>query len=294
MAVFGLLNVDKPVGPTSHDVVARVRRGTGERRVGHAGTLDPIASGVLVLALGRATRLLEYITGADKAYRARVMLGVETDTYDAEGSVVAEHPLSPGLTRRHVERVLAGFRGAIQQVPPAYSAVKVGGKAAYRRARAGESVELEPRVIHIHRLDLVGFRPPELELVMLCSTGTYVRSLVYDVGRALGCGAMMSGLTRIAVGEFRLEDAHHWADLRRAFERGSWRECLLPADRALSGTPQVRLDEEGLRRVQHGMPVPAEGPVGALGRAYAPEGHFVAVLGGDPAAGVWRPKKVFV
>lgn len=294
MDVFGLLNVDKPVGPTSHDVVARVRRGTGERRVGHAGTLDPIAGGVLVLALGRATRLLEYLTGADKAYHARVTLGIETDTYDAKGTVVAERAIPHDLTRERVERVLGDFRGDIRQVPPVYSAVKIAGKAAYKRARAGEAVELEPRAIHIHRLDLAAFDPPTLELAIACSSGTYVRSLAHDIGQALGCGAVMSGLTRTAVDGFRLEDAVGWDDLRRAFELGAWQDYLLPADRALGGSARVRLDAEGVRRVEHGMPLPADGPIEALGRAYAPDGRFVAVLRGDPAAGVWHPKKVFV
>jgi tRNA pseudouridine55 synthase len=294
MDVFGLLNVDKPVGPTSHDVVVRVRRGTGERRVGHAGTLDPIAGGVLVLALGRATRLLEYLTGADKAYHALVTLGVETDTYDAEGTIVAECAIPHDLTRERVERVLDDFRGRIRQVPPIYSAVKIAGKPAHKRARAGEAVELEPRAVHIYELDLVGFRPPELELAMRCSSGTYVRSLIHDVGRALGCGAIMSGLTRTAVDGFHLEEAVGWDDLRRAFELGAWRDYMLPADRALGGSAQVHLDADGVRRVEHGMHIPADSPIEALGRAYAPDGRFVAVLSGDPAAGVWHPKKVFV
>jgi tRNA pseudouridine55 synthase len=294
MTVFGLLNVDKPVGPTSHDVVARVRSGTGERRVGHAGTLDPIAGGVLVLALGRATRLLEYLTGADKVYHARVTLGVETDTYDAQGTVVAERPIPPDLTRERVERVLGGFWGAIRQVPPAYSAVKIGGKAAYKRARDGETVELEPRTVHIHQLELAVFDPPALEFVVACSSGMYVRSLVHDFGQALGCGALMSGLTRIAVDGFDLADAVGWDDLRRAFELGAWRDFLLPADLALGGSARVYLDADGARRVEHGMPIPADGPIEGLGRAYAPDGRFVAVLHADPVAGVWRPKKVFI
>jgi tRNA pseudouridine55 synthase len=294
MDVFGLLNVDKPVGPTSHDVVVRVRHGTGERRVGHAGTLDPIAGGVLVLALGRATRLLEYLTGADKAYHAVVTLGVETDTYDAEGAVVAERAIPHDLTRERAERVLDDFRGDIRQVPPVYSAVKIAGKAAYERVRAGETVEIEARAVQIHRLDLAAFDPPTLELAITCSSGTYVRSLAHDIGQALGCGAVMSGLTRTAVGDFRLEDAVGWDDLRRAFELGAWQDYLLPADRALGGSARVHLDADGVRRVEHGMPLPVDGPIEALGRAYAPDGRFVAVLSGDPAAGVWHPKKVFI
>lgn len=290
---FGLLSIDKPRGPTSHDMVAAVRRGTGERRVGHAGTLDPLACGVLVLALGRATRLLEYLAGSDKSYRAELTLGVVTDTYDAEGVVVAERPLPHDLTHSRVEAVLNAFRGRVQQVPPVYSAVKVSGRAAHARARAGEVVMLEPREVTIYSLELVRFDPPNIALSVTCSAGTYVRSLAHDLGEALGCGATLSTLTRMASGRFRREEAVGWEALQMAFSDGSWVKYLLPADLALDGTPRVPLDEEGMGRVTNGMPMPAEDVSAGLGRAYAPDGRFVAVLEGDPVGGVWRPRKVF-
>ncbi len=291
---FGLLSIDKPRGPTSHDVVAAVRRGTGERRVGHAGTLDPLACGVLVLALGRATRLLEYLVGSDKSYRAELTLGVATDTYDAEGMIVAERPLPPDLTHSRVEAVLKAFRGRVRQVPPVYSAVKVGGRSAHARARAGEVITLKPREVTIYSLELVRFDPPTMVLSVTCSAGTYIRSLAHDLGKTLGCGAILSALTRTASGRFRREEAVGWEALQRAFEDGSWVKYLLPADLALDGTPCVPLDGEGLRRVTNGMPVPAEGVSAGLGRAYAPDGRFVAVLEADPVSGVWRPRKVLV
>ncbi len=291
--VFGLLNVNKPSGPTSHDIVAGVRRGTGERRVGHAGTLDPLAEGVLVLALGPATRLAEYLTASRKSYLADVVLGVSTDTYDAQGRVVEQRPLPPDLSRDAVETALHAFRGPVEQVPPVYSAIKVGGKSAHARARAGEEVTLKPRLVTIYDLQMLSFEPPHVRLAVTCSPGTYVRSLAHDLGRTLGCGAMLSALTRTASGHFRLEDAADWEALQSAFEDGSWRDYLLPPDLALDGVPRVVLDRDGVEHVRHGRPVPAGEVVAGPGRAYLPDGRFVAVLSGDPARGVWHPKKVF-
>jgi tRNA pseudouridine55 synthase len=294
---FGLLNINKPSGPTSHDVVSAVRRGTGERRVGHAGTLDPLAEGVLVLALGKATRLLEYLAGSDKRYRAEVRLGITTDTYDIQGEVVAERPVpGPGdLTPDTVCDVLQSqFSGGILQRPPVYSALKVGGKAAYARARAGEEVELQPRPITIHAVDLLKLDSPDLTLDVHCGPGTYVRSLAHDLGQALGPGATLTGLTRVASGTFRLEDAVPLDALQAAFEDGTWSQHLLSADLALAGTPQVRLDEVGYEHLRNGRAIPAQDISMGLARAYAPDGRFVAVLLGDPSGGAWRPKKVFV
>lgn len=291
---FGLLNVSKPPGPTSHDVVAAVRRGTGERRVGHAGTLDPLAGGVLVLALGKATRLLEYLTASRKEYVAKVRLGIATDTYDAEGVVVEERPVPAALTVDRVEAALGDFRGPIEQVPPVYSAVKVGGKAAYARARAGEELDLPAREVEIYALELVDFQPPDLTLRVECSPGTYIRSLAHDLGQALGTGAMLAALTRTASGSFRDADAVPWPVLQAAFADGSWQEFVLPADRALEGTPQIELDAESLRLVGNGMALGGEPVFPGLARAYAPDGRFVAVLEGDLQANAWQPRKVFV
>lgn len=291
---FGLLNVDKPRGPTSHDVVQRVRRGTGERRIGHAGTLDPMASGVLVLALGQATRLMEYLTVSQKRYRAVVTLGIATDTYDAEGAVVEEKPLPAGFAPEMVEAALAGFRGPIEQVPPVYSAIKVGGRPAYDRARAGEDVQLQPRRVEIYDLRLTAFEPPELTLELTCSAGTYVRSLAHDLGQALGSAAMLSALQRTASGRFLVQEAVSWPELEAGFADGSWQRYLLPADFALADAPQVTLDADGLVDVGHGRAIRGEAVTEGLARAYAPDGKFVAVLRGDPGRGHWQPHKVFV
>ncbi|UCC65323.1 MAG: tRNA pseudouridine(55) synthase TruB [Anaerolineae bacterium] len=295
LPLFGLLNIHKPSGPTSHDVVNAVRRGTGERRVGHSGTLDPLAEGVLVLALGKATRLLEYLAGSDKRYRAEVRLGITTDTYDIQGEVVAEHPAPGDLRPDTVRDVLQSqFSGDILQRPPVYSALKVGGKAAYARARAGEEVALQSRPVTIHAVDLLRLDSPDLTLDVHCGPGTYVRSLAHDLGQALGPGATLTGLTRLASGDFRLEEAVSLDALQAAFEGGTWPQHLLPADLALARTPQVRLDEIGYEHLRNGRPIPAQAVNAGLARAYAPDGRFVAVLVGDTEGGAWRPKKVFV
>lgn len=290
--IFGLLNVHKPSGPTSHDVVNVVRRGAGERRVGHAGTLDPLAEGVLVLALGKATRLLEYLAGSSKRYRAVVRLGLTTDTYDLGGQVTVERQLPAALTAGALAELLArDFVGDLLQQPPVYSALKVGGKPAYARARAGEQVALEPRPVAIHALELLDFSPPDLTLDVHCGPGTYVRSLAHDVGQALGCGATLAALTRLASGDFALDDAVPLDVFRAAFDAGTWRDHVLPADLALGGTPQIHLDDAAFGHLRNGRPIPAEGAASGLARAYAPDGRFVAVLVGDGE--VWRPKKVF-
>jgi tRNA pseudouridine55 synthase len=291
--VFGLLNVDKPSGPTSHDIVLAVRRGTGEKRIGHAGTLDPLAEGVLVLALGPATRLVEYLVASQKTYLAEITLGIETTTYDAEGEVVARRPLPDDLSPESIAPVLERFTGRVEQVPPVYSAVKVRGKAAYARVRNGEAVDLPPRLVEIKRLELIEFDSPVLRVAVDCSPGTYIRSLADDIGKALGCGAMLSGLVRTASGSFTQQDAVSWEALQRSFEDRTWEKYLLPADTALEGFPRLDLDESQYRLALNGAPLSADGIPGGIARAYSPEGRFVAVCVGDPDRRIWKPKKVF-
>lgn len=288
---FGILNVDKPVGLTSHDVVSVVRRGTGVRRVGHAGTLDPMATGVLVVCLGQATRLSEYLVDSTKRYQARVRLGVETDTYDADGAVVAERPVD--VRREDVEAALKRFRGEVAQVPPMYSAVKREGTPLYRLAYAGREVDREPRWVHIARLTLVEWSPPEFTLDVVCSAGTYVRALAHDLGLVLGTGAHLAGLRRLASGQFRVEDAVPLDTLRAAFPTGAWRRYLLPADLALSDYPAIRLDMEAADQVLHGHDVTAPTGASGLARAYDPGGRLIALVQADLGAGVWHPVKVF-
>jgi tRNA pseudouridine55 synthase len=286
--VFGFLNIDKPLGMTSHDVVARVRRGLKIKKVGHAGTLDPLATGVLVVCVGAATRLSEYVMRTTKRYRARVHLGVATATYDAEGEIVAQNDAA-AIERAAVESALAQFVGDIAQVPPIYSAIKQGGRKLYDIARAGESVELQPRAVHIDSLTLSEWNPPHFTLDVVCSAGTYIRSLAHDLGQVLGVGAHLAGLTRTASGSFSLENA---VDLDVILADSNWQHALVAPTDALSGWPVVALDAVGLDGVLHGRALPDEAARGGvLALAYAPNGEFVAILMGDN--GLWKPHKVF-
>lgn len=289
----GILNINKPRGITSHDVVDRVRRLARQRRVGHAGTLDPLATGVLLICLGSATRLAEFLMNSPKHYRAHIRLGITTDTLDAEGTVVSRRPVEVG--REEVERALEHFRGPILQVPPMFSALKRDGRPLYRLARRGETVERPPRPVEIYRLELVEWSPPDLVLEVLCSPGTYIRSLAHDLGETLGCGAYLAGLTRLASGDFRLEDAVELDVLTP--ERLP--EYLLPPDAALRQFPALHLTPEEARAVGHGQKLPDRWGEGGretahppLARAYGPDGLFLAVLEYLPGQGVWHPRKV--
>jgi tRNA pseudouridine55 synthase len=235
--VSGVLVVDKPVGLTSHDVVQIIRKGTGIRRAGHTGTLDPRASGVLVVLIGPAVRLSEYVSASDKRYQATIRLGQSTSTYDTEGEVSGEPVDITKLTEEAFEELLQGFIGEIQQVPPAYSAIKIQGKKAYERARNGEEVEMEPRTINVYSLELLEWAPPETVIDVFCSSGTYVRSLANDLGENLGVGAHLVGLRRTKSGRFTLRDAVSLRRLRETFATGEWAQFLIPAAEALGDWP---------------------------------------------------------
>jgi tRNA pseudouridine55 synthase len=245
----GFLNVDKPPGMTSHDVVDAVRRVAGQRQVGHTGTLDPFATGVLVLALGKATRLAQHISGADKTYQGQITLGQETATYDSEGEVTGggsvEHLDSEGI-----DAAMGLLRGAIKQVPPPYSAKKVAGKKLYEYARRGEKVEVEPKDVIVHQFALDRWEPPILHFRASVSSGTYVRSLAHDLGRALGCGGHLTQLARTQVGRFRLEDAVALADLER--DPGLFADSLVPALQAMPEIPRITVTPEAARRLRNG------------------------------------------
>lgn len=290
-------NVDKPRGPTSHDVVARLRRASGVRRIGHAGTLDPLASGVLVVAVGRATRLIEYVADADKAYLAEITFGIHTDTYDAEGRVVAQADASR-LTRDRVERGLGPFRGVIEQRPPAHSAISVGGKRLYQLARAGQQVEAPTRRVEITSLELREWQPPAATVFVECSKGTYIRSLAHDLGQTLGVGAHLSALVRTRVGRFSLDDATPLERLESALRDGSWKDAALSLEQAVAHVPEVQLSEDKVRVLTNGVPVPASGalPVGTLCRATGPDGRLVAMVELTEREGVraLRPRKVLM
>ncbi len=291
-AISGVLVVDKPTGLTSHDVVQIIRKGTNIRRAGHTGTLDPRASGVLVILLGPAVRLSEYVSASDKRYQAVLRLGASTDTYDADGRVVSSAP-TEHITEEQFDTELQTFVGEIEQTPPPYSAVKVQGRKAYEMAREGEEVDLAPRKIHVYSLELLEWAPPEAVIDVYCSSGTYVRSLAHDLGNKLGCGAHLVGLRRTKSGRFTLRDAVPLRKLREAFETGTWYQHLIPAAEALSDWPSLELTHEQVEAIRHGHRIPAEegSPEQACG--VSEMGELVALLVHDPQTHEWQPKKVF-
>lgn len=302
--LHGLLLVDKagydPAQPdarlwTSHDVVARVRRLSGQRRIGHSGTLDPMASGLLLLCLGQATRLVEYYQGHDKRYQAVVALGMATDTYDAVGTTVAHAPVPP-LRDEEIEAALARFRGDILQTPPIFSALKQEGEALYAKARRGETVEVAARPLTIHALTLVTRTATTLTLDVHCSAGTYIRSLAHDLGAALGTVAHLAELQRSAVGAFTLADAYTMSDLETAAEAGTLAKLLLPLGVGL-GLPTMALDAATATRLSQGQRVVLEraaDPASDLALAQSAEGAALGIvrcLGSQATTSLWKAEK---
>jgi tRNA pseudouridine55 synthase len=286
--VDGFLLVDKPSGWTSHDVVARTRRLAGQRRIGHAGTLDPMATGLLVLALGSATRLIEYLPG-EKAYRGEVALGARTDTDDATGKVL-EQRAAPALSQADLASLGARFTGPLEQVPPAYSAVQVRGERSYVVARRGGRLALAARPIAVYRLELAIARPGVLEIAIECSAGTYVRALARDIGEALGCGAHLLSLRRTRSGRFGLEDAWTLDDLQVLAGAGLLAEALLPPDEGAIDRPAAILCDASAEALRHGRSVAAHAHDTAASRVYTAAGDFVGIA--SIREGMLRAEKV--
>jgi tRNA pseudouridine55 synthase len=293
----GILNINKPIGMTSHDVVARVRKLLAQRRVGHAGTLDPAASGVLPICAGQATRVVEYLSESGKAYRATILFGIETATYDAEGEVT-KTTSTTALSLAHIESLLPAFLGAQMQVPPRYSAIKLQGQPAYKRARAGEELTMQARPITITRLEIINWQPPSLILDIECSKGTYIRSLAHDLGERSGYLAHLRALVRTRSGPFRLEDSISLDQLAEAAAQGNVAHHLHAADVALEQYPAITLDAEMTERVRHGNTFIGNEDVmtateAKLVRVYGGDGRFLAIAEWDEARRVWQPVKVF-
>jgi tRNA pseudouridine55 synthase len=285
----GVLPVDKPVGPTSHDLVASIRRAAGMRKVGHAGTLDPFASGLLLVLLGSATRLSEYFLGMDKEYEAVVRLGIETDSHDVDGEVVSEESSWTEVTPSGLEQALEPLRGPILQRPPVFSAKKVQGEPAHRRVRRGETVELEPVPVVIHELEITEVALPELHMRVRCSSGTYLRALARDLGRSLGVGAHLTALRRTEIGPFSVSSAEPLGTLSSPEEV---RKHLIPPAQALAHLPTLEIGQDEATRIRQGQFLPVQGrdlpeqmPVRVL-----LEGNLVAVAAREGEQ--VRPRKV--
>ena len=270
----GLLVIDKPLGLTSHDVVQRVRRASGVRRVGHAGTLDPLATGVLLVCVGWATRLVEYLVAGQKTYETTVRLGQTTATYDAEGEIMDERPVT--VTSEQIQTALVPFRGDIRQQAPAYSAIKRDGQPLYKAARRGEAIDLPVREVTIFALEMLDYQPPDVTLRAVCSPGTYIRSLGHDLGQALGCGGHLVALRRTASGGFTADQATPLD----ALTADTWRDHLLPPEAAVGDMAAVTVSPDDAINLQQGRAIAAPGALanGAWGAAFAPDGRLLGIV----------------
>lgn len=287
--IEGVLNIDKESGMSSHDVVNRVRRACQTRRVGHAGTLDPLATGVLLVCVGRATRLVEYLVGQTKVYEGTVRLGEATNTYDAEGEIVAKRPLPTNLTPSTLHTSLDPFRGEILQKPPMYSAIKKDGQPLYKLARQGKTVDIPARQVTIYALDVLQVALPDVQVRITCSSGTYIRSLAHDWGQALGCGGHLVQLQRTHIGEFAVTDSLKLADL--SLETAQ--KAVFPSDMAVQHLPKIDLTEWEVGEVSNGrrIPILTHHPQTELVRVYGTDGRFLGLLIKKEAE--WQPKKMF-
>jgi tRNA pseudouridine55 synthase len=291
--INGILNINKPTARTSQDIVSFVKHLSKQRRVGHAGTLDPIATGVLPICLGQATRMSSFIMETHKTYIAEITLGISTNTYDREGAVVQQKDPSY-VTKAQIDELLPTFTGKILQKPPAFSALKHQGKRLYELARAGIEVETNAREVIVYRLELIEWNPPCLIIKVECSKGTYIRSIAHDIGQSLGCGAHISALIRTKYGPFNIEDSVSLPQLEDAFNHGYWQELLYPMDIVINDwiavivTPEQERDILNGRTLQH----PADN-IETRCRAYSSDGRFLAVLRSLPGKAVWQPEKVF-
>jgi len=308
--VDGILNISKPQGKTSFSAVVTVRRLTGERRVGHAGTLDPEATGVLPICLGQGTRVTEFLMDTTKVYRGQIELGRATDTYDASGQTTQRGDPS-GISQEQFKSALASFRGLTQQIPPMYSAVKHQGKRLYELARAGIQVERKSRPAKIDRLELIDWRPPLVTIEVVCGKGTYIRSLAHDLGQILGCGANLKSLARLRHGPFDIKDAISLTQLENACRRNYWHHYVYPIDIVLLDWAAIIVSDAREQLIRNGNPVVLKGAVTGRENGYPPtpqvagsnskdhcraytlDGLFLGVLRFNPKSRQWQPKKVF-
>jgi tRNA pseudouridine55 synthase len=294
----GILNINKPQDLTSFDVVARIKRITGERHTGHAGTLDPLATGVLPICLGKATRVIEYLFNETKTYEAEIELGVTTDSYDSTGTVTGKADFS-NVTRENLEAVLASFRGQISQTPPMYSALKHNGIPLYKLARSGIEVERKSRPVQVYKLVVTEWHPPFFKLEVVCGKGTYIRALAQDIGQALGCGAVMKSLVRTRVGPFDLKESITLEHLEHMTASGYAERYLYPADYALQSFDAMVVNHDQQCLLIHGSAIglasnSAEIKPSTLCRVYNEGGVFIGMVECDAAKLIWQPHKIFL
>ena len=284
----GIILIDKPQGWTSHDVVGKLRGILHERRIGHSGTLDPLATGLLVVFIGRATRAVEFAEADRKEYIAGLRLGMSTDTQDITGRIISKETDIPD--EPEVRIAIERFRGELEQIPPMYSAVKIGGKKLYELARKGESIERKPRHITIFGLEITGRSDNDYILDVVCSKGTYIRSLCRDIGAALGCGGCMSSLRRTKSGVFSVDNAYTIAEIQEAADRGEEEKLLLPIDTLFAGYTKLSVDADSEKKLKNGCIINTSSPDGRF-RVYSEDGEFLLL--GDVKDGVMKTVKNF-
>ncbi|UCD08433.1 MAG: tRNA pseudouridine(55) synthase TruB [Dehalococcoidales bacterium] len=303
----GILNINKPEGPTSFSIVARVKKLTGEKRVGHAGTLDPAASGVLPVCFGHGTRVIEYLMDSTKDYRAEIEFGKTTDTYDATGTVTSLKD-SSSVDRKQIEKALNSFLGKIQQVPPIYSALKHKGKHYYELAREGIDIRIASRPVVIHNISVLDWKPPVVTIDVICGKGTYIRSIAHDLGQIIGCGAYMKSLVRRKYGPFSIDNAVLYDDLDQSSLGDDWQRYIHPIDSVLLHLKAIVVNDDTRKDIQHGRTIENIVSNGQISKdqshpeelkvtrclAYGLDGCFLGILRYVPESGRWQPEKVFI
>lgn len=291
----GIINIQKEKGYTSHDVVARLRRILGQKKIGHTGTLDPDATGVLPVCLGKATKLCDLLTDKEKTYQTELLLGIVTDTQDISGKILEQQPVS--ANEDEIRECILNFQGDIMQIPPMYSACKVQGKRLYQLAREGVEVERPPRPVCIYEIKVQEIRLPRVKMEITCSKGTYIRTLCHDIGRSLGCGACMEGLVRIRSGTFEIGQSLTLAQVENLKEEGNLEEHLIPIEDMLGHYPRLDCTPEEDRLLDNGNPLGAgeKGPLmeGSL-RVYDSQGVFKAIYRHKEGTGKYYPVKMFL
>ncbi len=295
--INGIINIDKPSGITSMDVVRKIRSASGVKKVGHGGTLDPIATGVIPVAIGKATRLLEYFLMSNKSYIARIHFGKTTDTFDSEGEIISTK-VDPPLDINVIEKTMNSFRGEIEQTPPPFSAIKKNGRRLYELARRGIDTYIEPRNVTVNEIKIINYEPPILDLFIRCGKGFYVRSLANDLGKILGCGWYLNDLKRTSLGNFEISKSILLAKAMSAIENGDTSKIVQPLETCVGNFERVNLSLEETTNIKNGQKIPytldSSIEKGSLASAFSPKGDLAAIIMFEDKSREWKPVKVFI
>ena len=295
--INGIINIDKPSGITSMDVVRKIRSASGVKKVGHGGTLDPIATGVIPVAIGKATRLLEYFLMSNKSYIARIHFGKTTDTFDSEGEIISTK-VDPPLDINVIEKTMNSFRGEIEQTPPPFSAIKKNGRRLYELARRGIDTYIEPRNVTVNEIKIINYEPPILDLFIRCGKGFYVRSLANDLGKILGCGGYLNDLKRTSLGNFEISKSILLAKAMSAIENGDTSKIVQPLETCVGNFERVNLSTDETINIKNGQKIPytldSSIEKGSLASAFSPKGDLAAIIMFEDKSREWKPVKVFI